>query len=107
MSLDVTLTANRPTCVFDYNITHNLNTMAMEAGVYQYLWRPDEIGITKAAELIEPLTIGLATLENDPVHFKKLNPENGWGRYEDLVEFVRSYLKACKENPDAEIYISR
>jgi hypothetical protein len=107
MSLTVSLTAIRPTCVFDYNITHNLNTMAMEAGIYQYLWRPDEIGITKAGQLIPLLTVGLGVLERDPAHFKKFNPENGWGTYENLVEFVRSYLEACKENPDAEIYISR
>jgi hypothetical protein len=107
MSLSVSLTAIRPTCVFDYNITHNLNTMAMEAGIYQYLWRPEEIGITKAGQLIPLLTVGLGVLERDPEHFKKFNPENGWGTYEGLVEFVRSYLEACKENPDAEIYISR
>lgn len=107
MSLDVSLTAIRPTCIFDYNITHNLGEMAEEAGIYKYLWRPDEIGITKAYALINPLTVGLALLENDPARFKKFNPENGWGTYEGLVEFVRSYLKACEENPDADIYVSR
>ena len=29
--------------------------MAKEADIYQHLWRPDEIGITKAAELIPPI----------------------------------------------------
>jgi hypothetical protein len=106
MPLDVYLTAVRQTSVFDYSVTHNLGNMAGEAGIYKHLWRPDEIEITKAEQLIEPLTAGLALLESDPEHFKKFNP-NGWGSYESLVRFVRSYLEACKENPDAEVYVSR
>lgn len=107
MSLDISLTATRPTIVFDYNITHNLNKMAEEAGIYYHLWRPEEIGITKAEHLIEPLTAGLSLLESEPDRFKKLNPENGYGNYEGFVSFVRSYLGACKENPDAIIHAYR
>lgn len=107
MSLDVSLTATVPTSVFSYNITHNLNEMAEAVGIYQHLWRPEELGITKASELIKPLTNGLALLENDPIRFKAFNPENGWGDYENLVKFVRSYLAACKQYPEAEIYVSR
>lgn len=28
--------------LFEANITHNLNKMAKEVGIYEYLWRPDE-----------------------------------------------------------------
>jgi hypothetical protein len=92
---------------YSRNITHNLNTMAGEAGIYEALWRPDEIGITKAAQLIEPLKDGLAKLESDPERFEKFNPPNGWGSYEGLVSFVRDYLRACEQTPDAEVYASR
>lgn len=107
MSLDVYLLALRPTLVWERNMTHNLNKMAEAAGVYQHLWRPDEIGITKAAELIEPLSAGLAKLRADPDHYRAFNPENGWGSYAGLVEFVAQYLGACKADPDAEISVSR
>lgn len=107
MSLDVTLTAVRETSVFDYNITHNLETMAKEAGIYKHLWRPEEIGITMAKQLIEPLTTGLELLRSDPERFKKLNPENGWGSYTGLVDFVEQYLIACRKNPDGVISVSR
>jgi hypothetical protein len=107
MSLDVYLTAIRPTIVFDYNITHNLNTMAEEAGIYKHLWRPDEIDISRAEQLIEPLRAGLDLLESDPERFKKFNPSNGWGNYDGLIRFVEAYLHACEENPDAEIRVSR
>lgn len=107
MSLDVYLTAVRKTEVYESNITHNLNTMAEEAGFYKHLWRPEEIGITHANQLIDPLTIMLIVLESDPDRFKLLNPSNGWGNYENLVQFVKNYLEACIANPDAEIEVSR
>jgi hypothetical protein len=107
MSLDVYLTAVRPTEVYSRNITHNLNKMAMEAGIYEALWRPEEIGIVRADQLIEPLTVGLDKLKADPEHYQKFNAPNGWGMYEHFVPFVEDYLEACKENPDAEVNVSR
>ena len=93
--------------VYSANITHNLNKMAREAGIYEHLWRPEEIGITKANQLIVPLSAGLIILRSDPERFQKLNPENGWGNYVGLVKFVENYLDACKKYPDAEVYASR
>jgi hypothetical protein len=93
--------------VYSANITHNLNGMATAAGIYEYLWRPDEHGITTAAELIEPLRAGLACLRADPDGFRKFNPPNGWGTYESLVQFVADYLAACERWPDASVYASR
>ncbi len=64
--------------VYSANITHNLNSMAKDAGIYEHLWRPDEINITKAKELIEPLRHGLHNLKSEPERYKKFNPENGY-----------------------------
>jgi hypothetical protein len=107
MSLDVYLTAVRPTQVFECNITHNLGKMADAAGIYKHLWRPEELGITKARDLIAPLADGLGRLRADPGGFSLHNAANGWGRYEHLVSFVEQYLAACRENPDADIRVSR
>lgn len=93
--------------VYSANITHNLNTMASEAGIYNYLWKPDEIQITKAKQLINPLREGLHKLKSEPERYKKFNPENGWGSYEGLVKFVENYLNACYEYPDADVEVSR
>jgi hypothetical protein len=89
------------------NITHNLGRMASEAGIYEALWRPEEIGITKASQLVEPLTKGLELLKIDPERFEKLNASNGWGKYEHFVPWVENYLNACKEYPEADIAVSR
>lgn len=107
MSLDVMLTAVRPTEVYWRNITHNLSRMADEAGIYEVLWRPEELGFRRAFELIEPLTAGLELLKSDPERFKPFNASNGWGDYDNLVDFVETYLEACKANPDAEVSVSR
>jgi hypothetical protein len=114
MSLDVYLEPEPcPHCgnadeeLFWANITHNLNTMAGEAGIYKCLWRPDEIGITKAKELIEPLREGIRLMKSDPERFKKHNPENGWGTYEGFVPWIERYLAACAQNPEATVRVSR
>lgn len=108
MSLDVYLSCECCGHAFyDRNITHNLNAMASEAGIYKHLWRPDEIGVTTAAQLITPLTLGLALLKSDPKRFEAFNAPNGWGMYPHLVEFVEDYLRACVERPAALVRVSR
>ena len=107
MSLDVSLSAVRKVEVYSANITHNLGKMASAAGIYQHLWRPDELGIKQAGELIMPLRAGLELLKSDPVRFKKFDSPNGWGMYVHFVPFVEKYLDACEQNPDAIVEVSR
>lgn len=107
MSLDVSLTAVRPTKVYSSNITHNLGPMALAAGIYMELWQPEEIGVTTAAQLIAPLEAGLAKLKADPEYFQTFDAPNGWGRYEHFVPFVESYLAACRDNPEATVHADR
>ena len=113
MSLDVYLsTPACPTCghseeVFWANITHNLGEMAQAAGVYQACWHPEEIGATRAADIIPALENGFRALKNNPERFRRFDSPNDWGRYEHFVRFVKKYLHACQRNPNAEIRISR
>lgn len=93
--------------VFSANITHNLGNMASEAGIYEYVWRPEELGIMKAKELIEPLKAGIAELKRNPIKYKQFNPSNGWGSYDIFVPWLEKYLVACEEYPEAEITVSR
>lgn len=93
--------------VFGGNITHNLGKMAHAAGLYQVLWRPEEINFTKAHQLIPILKEGVLELLMEPDKYKEFNHENGWGTYESLVQFVIDYLRACKKYPEAEVEVSR
>lgn len=106
MSLDVYLTAVRPTTVYESNITHNLARMAEAAGIYKALWSPEEIGIARAADLVGVLETGLAALKADPGKFRQYDSPNGWGLYKHFVPFVEQYLDACRENPDATVTVS-
>ena len=113
MSLDINLMVTKPTSVWDYNITHNLGKMAAQVRLsnghtlYQVLWRPEEIDIEYAGEIIRWLEEGLSMLLSDPEKYKEYNPENGWGSYEGLVQFVEEYIKACVANADAKIETCR
>lgn len=89
--------------IYSANITHNLRMMAQAAGIYDALWHPDENGFTHAHQLIDPLKAGLEKLRASPDLYKEFNPENGWGDYDGLVNFVVEYLEACEANPSATI----
>lgn len=113
MSLDVDLMVTKPTSVYNDNITHNLNKMAMEVKLgesltlYDVLWRPDENGMVFARDISDYLDVGWNILLSNPEKFKKFNPENGWGSYDGLCNFVYNYRNACWASPDAELRISR
>ena len=114
MSLDVDLMVTKPISVYDGNITHNLGKMAGEVKLsngmtlYDVLWRPDEQeGLGFARNISELLNEGWNILLSEPEHFKQWDPENGWGSYEGLVDFVYKYRNACWDNPDAELRVSR
>ena len=98
----------KETCeVFHYNITHNLNKMADEAGLYEYLWDPESLDVKIARDMIVGLSEGLVKLKKNPDSFKALNPSNGWGTYDGLVEFVEKYLIACITYQEAEVEIDK
>jgi len=93
--------------LYDANITHNLGGMADAAGIYKALWRPEEIGITTAAQLVAPLTAGVAWLKANEIEARKHDAPNGWGLYEHFILFVEKYLAACVANPTALVSVSR
>lgn len=93
--------------LYDSNITHNLGKMAAEVGIYEACWRPEEIGATKAKDIIGKLALAVDLMKKEPERFKKFDSPNGWGTYKDFLPWVESYLKACEENPDATIEVSR
>ena len=109
MSLDISLvTPKCPTCcrsdeIWSANITHNLNRMASVAGIYEVLWRPEEVGIKKAKDVIEPLEEGIKKMEEDPEKYSKHNAPNGWGTYKVFLPWLKRYLAACRAYPEAEV----
>ena len=84
------------------NITHNLHEMAGQCWgdactLDDLLWRdemPDDI-----IEYITNLFACLFELTDNPDKYEQYNPSNGWGTYEQLVEFVRSFIHALIDMP--------
>ncbi len=106
MSLDVALLQDDQE-VYSANITHNLGKMAREAGIYECLWRPEEIGINQAKQIIPLLEAGLTKLATQKAHFEQFNAENGWGLWKHFVPWCADYLQACRDYPDATVWVSR
>lgn len=93
--------------VHEQNITHNLGAMAVEAGIYELLWRPEENGIKSAQQLIEPLKKATTEMRTDPARFKKHDASNGWETYEDFLPWLDRLLDACEANPGSIVVVSR
>jgi hypothetical protein len=113
MSLDIYLTietcavCGRGETVFEANITHNLGRMADAVGIYKACWRPEEIGATKAKDIAGSLRIGIVKMIADPEKFEAFNPHNGWGSYKHFLPWLKRYLDACEQWPEADISVSR
>jgi hypothetical protein len=95
------------TKIYERNITHNLRKMAEALGVYEIVWRPDEAGVLKAGDLVAPMENALDAITSDPGAYRKFEAPNGWGRVEQFREFIREYLAACRNNPNALVEVSR
>lgn len=91
--------------VYSESITTNLFKMACQAGVDKYIFEDDNSEKLTGKDAIDGLTKGLAVLIEKPDHFRQFDAKPGWGRYENILEFVTKYLKACTNYPDAVISI--
>ena len=112
MSLDIDLITNkcehcgRYDVAYSANTTHNLADMAKEADIYECLWHPERCSVTKAGQLISPLTKAVLAMKKDPDRFKAHNSPNGWGMYRNFLPWLENLLGACHNHPDAEIEVS-
>jgi hypothetical protein len=104
MSLDIWLTTMVATNVVEQNITHNLNKMWHEAGIYYALYNC--AGKT-AASVLPILENGLFLMLNDPERFKKLDSPNGWGLYENAVPWLTKLIAGFKEYPEGIIGVDK
>lgn len=110
MSLDIWLTDVNSTdgsALWGRNITHNVGKIARAVGVYTCIWRPEDSNVTRAGDNIIQLRTAISALILNYDYLSTLNPENGWGNLDQLIDFVIEYHKACMKYPDALIEVSR
>ena len=99
------------------NITHNMNKMASEVPIegteltlYDLLWRPDEHNFATAGSLgyREKVLKGYLYLRAHKEELLPLNPDNGWGNYDQLLAFTLDFLQhLIMAEDNFEIYASR
>ena len=113
MSLDIDLMDKWEGSVFSKNITHNLSTMADNvpvgdgATLHDIMWDLEDKfpNRTKAKQIAIPLTKALIYINTHEKEISEYNPENGWGTYEQLLEFTKEFQMACIDNQDCKIEI--
>ena len=107
------------------NITHNLGEMASKVPVgdvvvdkeyrnlYYLMWRPDEffknvihdeIRLIDVRRYLEEAFLYLLSHEKE---LSEYNPENGWGHYENFVNCLPQYIRACYKWPNAILEVDR
>lgn len=81
------------------NLTYNLSPMLHAAGMPS--WR-DLLGMRakKAGQTWRKVVLELT---RDPAKYRALNPENGWGRYEDALLVLSILVANCALHPDAVV----
>ena len=100
------------------NITHNLNKLVDECGkltgseYYKLVWRPEELfNHVNGSVMVEDVLCQLPQLLNDLIkHQTELEqylPDNGWGTYTSLINFICDYIKLCYTNKHAKLYCCR
>ena len=103
MSLDIYVSSPKcPHCGADehdnvnINITYNLSKTWRAAGF-------DDAACDGglAVAIIPNVRESLATLKADPDRFRSMNPSNGWGTYEGLIDALQRLLEACERHPNA------
>lgn len=102
---------------FHINLTHNLTNMADKCEIvgkcihkkdestitfYDLLWRPDaNLGITTPnMDYVENVIRYYRQLLEKKDYFKKFNPSNGWGTYEQLLKKIKEYINALMSISD-------
>ena len=104
MSWNINIKAKREVRIFETNITYNLSNMYYkcvdkEKGLKIF----DNMSCKEALPILQKV---IEDLIDNKEGYQKLNPENGWGSYEGLLERFLDMRKCCVDNPDGIIKLS-
>ena len=80
------------------NITYNLGRMWRAAGFDDAACDEGEAG-----EIVHMIELAIANLRADPERFRAMNPANGWGTYEGLIDALDLLRAACTAHPNGRL----
>lgn len=99
-------------------ITHNLNKILLmldkiiDSNFYKLVWRPDELyncenGKVRVTDVLLFLPDVISNVVFYQNRLEEHLPENGYGNFEWLYNFLCDYLKECCLHRDKYIYCCR
>ena len=90
--------------LFETNITHNLWSMWLKAGVYDALYMSEGM---KASEVLPVLQAGYDRMLADPPTYEALNAPNGWGTYEQAMPWLKRLIDGFSQHPKGKVWICK
>lgn len=79
-----------------WNYTHNCNAMMRDAG-YDWVYHLD---MQQVNETLPQFQAMIETLKANPEKYRAMNPPNGWGNYDELVDILEKMMIRSKEIAD-------
>lgn len=103
MSLNIGIVAKREIEIFERNVTYNLSDM-------YYKCIDKELGFKKLNDMsckkaLPILERAIKDMIENKEEYEKLNPPNGWGSYEGLLEDLQDMRNCCEANQDGIIKV--
>lgn len=83
-----------------FNYTHNCNRMIRSAGFTEW---PYSVDGWNAEELEPRLYAATVIMAADPETYRAMNPENGWGDYDSLMDQLGHVMDVCQKFPSATV----
>ena len=104
MSLDISITAKRDVEIYEANVTYNLADMYYRCIDKKEGYRKlDNMSCKNALPI---LNNAINDMIKNAEEYKKMNPPNGWGSYDGLLEQLQEMRNCCKNNLDGTIIVS-
>jgi len=85
-----------------WNYTSNCASMWRKAGA-----NLAEFHGKTASECAPALAAAIEAMKSDPATYRAMNPSNGWGDYDSLLEELKKLLRDFEEHPEAIVRVSR
>lgn len=99
--------------VYETNYTHNCNRMmatvledhkyTLTEPWFKWLGKAwwDVLNGKTGEHGARVLSLLVDSIEADPQRFRPMEPDNGWGSYDSVLEVLKQMRKASRENPSA------
>ena len=101
MSLDIGIKAKREVYLYESNITYNLSKIYYKC-INGGLKSLNEMSCKQALPILNKAIESMIEHEEE---YKELEPSNGWGSYDGLLEEFRLLRETCENNPDGIIEV--